>query len=183
MAQNERLQTLIRNSQLALKINRESATPKKPAVPVTLEAPSVEATQPAPKEKRAEMLAALHTMQVDKTRTKKQISDDYFKMKQTPLTDEVKRDLHILQNRHVLDPKRHYKRQDKGLPKVFQMGEIVAAADDFSTGRLTRKERQVTIVDELLNDQKARAYMKRRMAEVHAKRSNVTRGGTKRARK
>jgi hypothetical protein len=59
------------------------------------------------------------------------------------------------------------------------MGEIVAAADDFSTGRLTRKEKQVSVVDEILNDQKTKDYMKRRNAEVQEKRNNITRRGIK----
>ena len=60
---------------------------------------------------------------VDKTRARKEEMEEYFKMKPTPMTEQVKRDLHIIKNRHVLDPKRHYKRSDakRPLPKIFQV--------------------------------------------------------------
>lgn len=61
------------------------------------------------------------------------------------------------------------------------MGTIISGADEVG---LTRKERKETIADELLSSQKSREYIKRRVKEVVAKRSNVTRKGwTKKARK
>lgn len=34
----------------------------------------------------------------------------------------------------------------------FQIGRVVDAPEDYYSGRLTKKERQKTITDELLND-------------------------------
>lgn len=43
-------------------------------------------------------------------------------MKAPELTDEIKRDMKILQMRSVLDPKRFYKKNDrKAIPKYFQV--------------------------------------------------------------
>lgn len=43
-------------------------------------------------------------------------------MRPPEMTDEVKRDLEVLQMRNVLDPKRFYKHNDrKTLPKYFQV--------------------------------------------------------------
>ncbi|KAJ3309335.1 hypothetical protein HDV04_006224 [Boothiomyces sp. JEL0838] len=107
----------------------------------------------------------------------------WFDMTSTPLTDEVKRDLHIIKNRAALDPKRHYKRDTvKTIPKFFQMGTVVGDSTDYRD-RLTRKERKQTIVEELLNDTKTRDYMKRKVMEVEAKRNFVTRKGWKKKRK
>ncbi|EGF77624.1 hypothetical protein BATDEDRAFT_13703 [Batrachochytrium dendrobatidis JAM81] len=100
----------------------------------------------------------------------------WFDMVSAELTDEVKRDLHILRSRAALDPKRHYKRDNsKEFPKVFQFGTIIEGPTEFYSSRLTNKERKQTIVDELLSDAKTKAYMKRRTAEVHEKKNNFTR--------
>ncbi|KAL2918353.1 dTDP-fucopyranose mutase [Polyrhizophydium stewartii] len=100
----------------------------------------------------------------------------WFGMVSTDLTDEVRRDLHILRNRAALDPKRHYKRESsKTLPKVFQIGTIVEVPTDFYSGRLTKRERKQTIVEELLTDAKAKAFMKRKTSEIREKSNNFTR--------
>ena len=39
-----------------------------------------------------------------------------------------------------------------------QVGTVVESATDFYSGRLTKKERKVTIADELLYDQTFSAY-------------------------
>ncbi|KAI8898728.1 Fcf2 pre-rRNA processing-domain-containing protein [Globomyces pollinis-pini] len=104
-------------------------------------------------------------------------------MESTPLTEEIKRDLHIIKSRHVLDPKRHYKRDNtKGLPKFFQIGSIIGGPTDYYN-RLTRKEQKQTLVQEIMQDSKTQGYIKRKMEEVVAKRSHVTRGGRKKKRK
>jgi len=48
--------------------------------------------------------------------------DKWFNMPATEITEEVKRDLEVLQMRSVLDPKTFYKKNDlKVLPKYFQV--------------------------------------------------------------
>ena len=46
--------------------------------------------------------------------------NNWFEMIPAVMTQETKLDLHIIQNRHVLDPKRHYKR-NVIKPKIFQV--------------------------------------------------------------
>ncbi|KAI8921474.1 Fcf2 pre-rRNA processing-domain-containing protein [Entophlyctis helioformis] len=100
----------------------------------------------------------------------------WFGMVSTDMTDEVKRDLHILRSRGALDPKRHYKKDDsKDLPKVFQIGTVVEGAGEYYAGRLSKSARKQTIVDELLADTKAKGYMKKKMGEIFVKRNNFTR--------
>ena len=103
---------------------------------------------------------------------KKQLETEWATMKPAPQTEENKRDYHIIRNRHVLDPKRHYKRIDK--PSVFSIGTVVGGSDE----RQSIKKKQ-TIVDELLSDMKTRQYLKKRTFEVDKKRNNVTRKGYK----
>jgi hypothetical protein len=40
----------------------------------------------------------------------------------------------------------------KKLPKYFQVGTVVAGAGEYYSGRLTKKERAPTLVDQLLKD-------------------------------
>ncbi|CAI9776164.1 unnamed protein product [Fraxinus pennsylvanica] len=104
---------------------------------------------------------------------KKQIKDtagkNWFDMPAPVLTPELKKDLQLLKLRSAIDPKRHYKKGDsksKTLPKYFQVGTVIESAEDFYTGRLTKKERKATLADELLSDHKLGIYRKRKVREI-----------------
>lgn len=87
-------------------------------------------------------------------------------MPKTEITPEIKRDLQVIRLRNVLDRKRHYKKGDQKDPTYFQMGTIIEGPTEFFSSRMTKRERKQTIVDELLADEEARGYYKRRFMEV-----------------
>jgi len=91
----------------------------------------------------------------------------WFNMPAPEITEELKNDLQILKMRSVLDPKRHYKKNDmEVLPKYFQVGTVMDSALDHQNERLTKKERKRTIVDELMADANFTRYNKRRYTEI-----------------
>ncbi|XP_969663.3 deoxynucleotidyltransferase terminal-interacting protein 2 [Tribolium castaneum] len=91
----------------------------------------------------------------------------WYGLPATEMTEEVKRDLEILQMRSVLDPKRFYKKNDlKVLPKYFQIGKVMDSPLDYYNNRLTKKERKKTLVDELLADSEFNKYNKRKFKEI-----------------
>ncbi|KAG0272501.1 hypothetical protein BGZ95_011747 [Linnemannia exigua] len=93
----------------------------------------------------------------------------WFDMPQQILTPELRRDLQILKLRNVLDPKRFYKREEKGkprFPKYFQVGTIVEGNTEFYSSRLTKKERATTITGEVMKDLAGRDYYKRKFDEI-----------------
>lgn len=112
----------------------------------------------------------------------------WFNMPAPELTQEVKRELHILKSRGVLDPKRHYKRESKksssgGMPKFFQFGTVVAGAQDYYSGGGGSVKRKIGsnnnssssssgggLVDEVLADADKRAYFKRKFMDLQEKR-------------
>lgn len=97
----------------------------------------------------------------------------WFDMPAPTITPELKKDLEILQLRHVMDPKRHFKRsgKSKALPKYFQIGTVIEPASEFYSSRLTKKERKITLVDELLSDQKLKSYRMRKVREIQETRT------------
>ncbi|KAF8729568.1 hypothetical protein HU200_017510 [Digitaria exilis] len=97
----------------------------------------------------------------------------WFDMPAPTITPELKKDLEILQLRHVMDPKRHFKRagKSKALPKYFQIGTIVESPSEFYSGRLTKKERKTTLADELLSDESLKRYRKRKVREIQESRT------------
>ena len=98
----------------------------------------------------------------DKTKGK-----DWYNMTAPELTEETQRDLELIQMRHVLDPKRHYKKNNSDtLPKYFQIGTVVDNAADFYTDRVAKKDRKQTMVDELLADAEFKKYQKRKYVEI-----------------
>ncbi|CAA2972976.1 Hypothetical predicted protein [Olea europaea subsp. europaea] len=67
------------------------------------------------------------------------------------LTPELKKDLQLLKLRSAIDPTRHYKKE---------------SAEEFYSGRLTKKERKATLADELLSDRNLGAYRKRKVRQI-----------------
>ncbi|KAL5213008.1 hypothetical protein ABZP36_023855 [Zizania latifolia] len=97
----------------------------------------------------------------------------WFDMPAPTITPELKKDLEILQLRHVMDPKRHFKRsgKSKALPKYFQVGTVIEPASEFFSSRLTKRERKTTLVDELLSDQHLKNYRMRKVREIQESRT------------
>ncbi|KAJ3275421.1 hypothetical protein HDV01_000713 [Terramyces sp. JEL0728] len=172
---NEKKETVLPTLQAELRTKLFPNDPAKKYQPVKL----VHGVELPPEKKEVYIPQELQPKEIKKETAGK----GWFDMESTPMTDEVKRDLHIIKNRAALDPKRHYKRDTvKAIPKFFQMGTIVGDSSDYRD-RLTRKERKQTIVEELLSDTKTRDYMKRKVKEVEDKRNFVTRKGWKKKRK
>ena len=120
-----------------------------------------------------EQIMGPHHKKHEQLLSKKQLTLDWQQMKPAPQTEENKRDYHVIRNRHVLDPKRHYKRIDKPT-SVYQIGTIISGYNDKQAIKSKK-----SIVDELLSDQKTRQYLKKRTFEVEKKRNFVTRKGYK----
>jgi len=101
---------------------------------------------------------------------KQTMGKKWYHMRAPEMTDDIKRDLEVLQMRNVLDPKRFYKHNDrKTLPKYFQMGTIMENSADYYSSRLTKKQRKQTLVDELLADAEFKNFQKRKYNEIQAK--------------
>ncbi|XP_058791741.1 deoxynucleotidyltransferase terminal-interacting protein 2 [Phymastichus coffea] len=102
-----------------------------------------------------------------KRQREKTKGDKWFNLPATEMTDEIRHDLEVIQMRSVLDPKHFYKKNDiKALPKYFHIGKVVDSPTDFYSGRLTKKERKRTIVDELMADAEFAKYNKRKYKEI-----------------
>lgn len=68
------------------------------------------------------------------------------------MTPEFKRDLQLLRMRSVLDPKRHYKKENgKAKPPAFsQMGTVIEGPTEFFSARIAKKDRKKTFVEEAM---------------------------------
>lgn len=121
-----------------------------------------EKLEAVPCELSTKLLKAKRRKERSKTKGK-----DWFNMGAPELTPEVKHDLQVIRMRSVLDPKRFYKKNDlKTLPRYFQIGKVIDSHLDYYSGRLTKKERKKTIVDELMTDAQFSKYNKRKYKEI-----------------
>lgn len=93
----------------------------------------------------------------------------WFHMRKPEMTTLLKRDLLVLKNRSVLDPKRHYKKEKWEIPKYFETGTIIEGNTEFYSARMARKDRGKTLADEILQDSAANTYFKRKYAEIQKK--------------
>lgn len=83
-------------------------------------------------------------------KTQDNAGKDWFGLTAPEMTPQLKRDLQLLSMRHVLDPKRFYKKHDKLSPH-FAIGTIKEDPTEFFSARLTRKERKNTLAEEILS--------------------------------
>ncbi|RKF62898.1 rRNA-processing protein fcf2 [Erysiphe neolycopersici] len=99
---------------------------------------------------------------------------DWFNLPRTRLTPELKRDLQLLRMRDVLDPKRHYKKDNmrNKIPEFSQVGTIIEGPTEYFSGRLTNKERKKTLVEETLDHEKVTGRFKKKYNEIQSKKTS-----------
>ncbi|XP_017765068.1 PREDICTED: deoxynucleotidyltransferase terminal-interacting protein 2 isoform X2 [Eufriesea mexicana] len=140
----------------------QELTPAEKILEKSIIKPGFEQLQAVPPYELTKKLQDLKRRERDKTKGK-----NWFNMGAPELTPEIKYDLQVIKMRSVLDPKRFYKKNDlKVLPKYFQIGKVMDAPRDYYSGRLTKKERKKTIVDELMADAEFAKYNKRKYKEI-----------------
>jgi hypothetical protein len=90
-------------------------------------------------------------------------------MPKTDLTPELRRDLQLLKMRNVLDPKRHYKKDNSknDVPAFSQVGTIIEGATEFYSSRLNKKERKQTILEEVIAQEKDSGRFQRKYEDIN----------------
>ncbi|KAG0129084.1 Fcf2 pre-rRNA processing-domain-containing protein [Tuber indicum] len=114
---------------------------------------------------------------VDPALSKKRLKEDkektaglkWFDMPRTNLTPEFKRDLQLIKMRGVLDPHRHYKKDNSSFPEYSHVGTIVEGNADYFSSRLRNKERKRTIAEEVMADDSSRKRFKNKYEEIQRK--------------
>ncbi|MCJ1375534.1 hypothetical protein MMC20_006771 [Loxospora ochrophaea] len=95
---------------------------------------------------------------------------DWFYIPRTDLTSELKRDLQLLRMRSVLDPKRHYKKDDrKGqIPTYSQVGTILEGPTEYYSSRLLNRDRMQSFVDEVLAGENLTGRFKSKYEDIQS---------------
>ncbi|KAJ9612194.1 dTDP-fucopyranose mutase [Cladophialophora chaetospira] len=93
---------------------------------------------------------------------------EWFDMPKTTLTPQLKRDLQLIEMRSVLDPHRHYKKNNrKGkIPTFSQTGTVIEGPTEFFSARINKKERSKNFVEEAMTTEKATGRFKRKYSEI-----------------
>lgn len=87
---------------------------------------------------------------------------------------KVKREFQILRMRGVLDPKKHFKKETRKnpFPQYSQMGTLIEGSTEYNTGRLGRKERKQTLVEEVLASGEMNNKYKARYEKIQEKKTS-----------
>ena len=112
---------------------------------------------------------------------------DWFNLSRpSVITTEMKTDLKLLSLRAYMDPKKFFKKSSKAsrkkvVPTFFQMGTVIAGAQEFYSSRLTNSERHEHFADEFIDPslnrgavKKTKNYLKRKVMEVQAARTPIS---------
>jgi hypothetical protein len=99
---------------------------------------------------------------------------DWFDLPKTELTPELKRDLQLLRMRSILDPKRHYKKESGKAqpPKYSQVGTIIEGPTEFFSGRIIKRDRKKTFVEEALALEQSTKRFESRYNDVQDKKKS-----------
>lgn len=70
--------------------------------------------------------------------------------------------------RSVLDPKRHYKKESGKAqpPKYSQVGTIIEGRTEFFSGRIAKKDRKKTFVEEVLDQERHNRRFESKYREI-----------------
>lgn len=103
-------------------------------------------------------------------RKKATAGSNWYNLPRTELTPELKRDLQLLKMRNVLDPHRHYKKDNTRdiVPEFSQVGTIIEGPTEFFSSRVVNKDRKRTIVDEILAGEIETGKFRRKYDEIQA---------------
>ena len=95
-------------------------------------------------------------------------------MPKTVVTDQLKRDLQLLEMRSVLDPHRHYKKESrKGKVPIFsQLGTVIEGPTEWYSSRLNKKDRSKNFVEEALATEQDSGRFKRKYGEIQDKKTS-----------
>lgn len=114
-----------------------------------------------------------------KVKDKKAVSDDagaaWNHMPRTRIEDpKVKREFQLLRLRGVLDPKKHFKKDTRKdpFPQYSQMGTLIEAPLDYHSGRVPRRERKRTLVEEVLSTGAKDDKFKTRYEKIQEKKTS-----------
>lgn len=81
--------------------------------------------------------------------------------------------------RNVLDPHRHYKKDGGGkmkAPEYSQLGTIVEGAADWYSGRVEKRQRKRTFVEEVLAGEQETKRFRRKYGELQIKKTSGKKG-------
>ncbi|OAX79262.1 hypothetical protein ACJ72_06419 [Emergomyces africanus] len=105
-----------------------------------------------------------------KSKEKPTAGSDWFDLPKTNLTPELKRDLQLLRMRPVLDPHRHYKKDNRKAkaPDYSQVGTIIEGPTEFFSSRIPKKLRKRTFVEEAMATEKETGRFRRKYEEIQS---------------
>ena len=108
-----------------------------------------------------------------KRQDKETAGSGWFHMKSPVITPEIKNQVQVLQMRAFLDPKRFYKKDSSKntIPKYFQLGTIQGDPLHYYSDRISRKQRNKDLLDNLLQDADKKRYLKRKFQEIQRTRN------------
>lgn len=100
-------------------------------------------------------------------------------MPRTQIDDpKVKRDIQVLRMRGIVDRKRFFKKDSRreAFPAFSQFGTLVEGPIEHHNGRLTRKERKQTLVEEVLATGESDGKFKDRYQKIQEKKMSGKKG-------
>ncbi len=109
-----------------------------------------------------------------KSERPKTLGKGWFDIAPAKLDEGLRADMKVVQMRNYLDPKRFYKNPDK-MKAVIGVGTVVEGPDEFTTQRISRKDRRQSLVGEILADKSIKEYTKRKYTEIQKEKERTSR--------
>ncbi|OQE43434.1 hypothetical protein PENCOP_c003G01738 [Penicillium coprophilum] len=126
-------------------------------------------------QKQKELSNSLRKVEMKKVNTDKPTAGpEWFNLPKTEMTTELKRDLQLIRMRSVLDPKRHYKKENGKAkpPEYSQVGTIIEGPTEFFSNRIVKKDRKKNFVEETLALERSTKRFQSKYRDIQASKTS-----------
>jgi hypothetical protein len=128
------------------------------------------------KEEAYENELATLDQEATKKKQKRDTLKGWFDMEAPVMTPELHQDLVALRLKHATEGSAKNRRtvgDVKHLPKYFQIGKIVEDATEYYSSRVPKRQREQSILDEMVSEDKRGGYVSGRYKEIQEGLNNV----------
>jgi hypothetical protein len=112
----------------------------------------------------------------------KTLGKDWFNLAPAEMTDELRADLRVIRLRNYINPKAFFK-SATGISTVLHTGTVIEGPFEYTSSRISRKDRKRSVADEVVVDSNIKMYTKKSYNNIQVEKGMSKKVGKDKAEK